>query len=564
MTTTLTNARMGGHLLVDQLRLHGVEQVFCVPGESYLAVLDGLYDSDIDVTVCRQEGGAAMMAEAYGKLQGKPGICMVTRGPGVANAMAGIHIAQQDSTPLIVFVGQVAREMQDREAFQELDYKAVFGSQTKWTCEIQQVDRIPELIARAFHVASSGRPGPVVISLPEDMLCEYSQAKDARPYTITDTAASVEQVQSLHERVLAAKQPIAILGGTRWTSDAVAQFESYAAAMSLPVCAQFRRQTLFSNNHACYVGDLGLGANPDLLAYIRSSDLVILLGGRGSEVPSQSYTLFDIPHGAQELVHVHPDVHELNKVYQANLAINASPSAFIAALAPLASGFSRPSSESLKALRSSYQQWNQPASIRTPGALQMGPIMDYLRKELPDDAILCNGAGNYASWLHRFYNFRRFGTQLAPTSGSMGYGVPAAVSAKRQYPDRTVIALAGDGCFLMHGQEFATAVQYGLNIVVIVIDNQMYGTIRMHQERDYPARPSATMLKNPDFAAYAQAFGGHGERVDTTEQFAPAFERAMKSGKPAIIHCLLDPQAITPTLSLDAIRDQALKQNNSH
>lgn len=558
MTTHTPNtARMGGHLLVDQLRLHGVEQVFCVPGESYLAVLDGLYDSDIKVTVCRQEGGAAMMAEAYGKLQGKPGICMVTRGPGAANAMAGIHIAQQDSTPLIVFVGQVARAMQEREAFQELDYKAVFGSQTKWTCEIKQADRLPELLARAFHIATSGRPGPVVIALPEDMLTEYSLVQDAHPYQLTDTHPAPEQILDLHARIQGAQRPIAILGGSRWNAPAVAQFERYAAAMQLPVSVQFRRQMLCSSAHPTYVGDLGLGANPELIEYIRQADLVLLLGGRFSEVPSQSYTLFDIPTPRQSIVHVHPDVHELNRVYQVELAINASPSALVAALPT-----SLPNTQAratVSALRASYLAWSQPADVHIPGKLQMGRIMEYLRQRLPDDAIICNGAGNYATWVHRFYNFRQFGTQLAPASGSMGYGVPAAVSAQSQYPQRTVVAFAGDGCFLMHGQEFATAVQYDLPIIVIVIDNKMYGTIRMHQERDYPTRPSATSLRNPDFAHYAQAFGGHGEQVHDTDQFPAAFERALQSGKPAIIHCLLDPQAITPSLSLDRIRELALQ-----
>lgn len=549
--------RLGGHILVDQLVAQGVEHVFCVPGESYLAVLDGLHDASINVTVCRQEGGAAMMADAHGKLTGTPGICMVTRGPGASNALAGIHIAQQDSTPLILFVGQIERGMREREAFQEMDYRAVFGTQAKWVTEIDQVERIPEIISRAFHIATSGRPGPVVIALPEDMLVEYAEVADAPRYSVIETAPTAEQMRALEQQLAGAKRPLAILGGSRWSAQAVEQFSQFARQWQLPVAVQFRRQMLFPVDHPCFVGDIGLGSNPQLLNYAKDADLILLVGGRMSEIASQSYTLLSIPVPAQTLVHVHPDSSELNRVYRADLGMQVSPVAFSQAcsgLAPLPNPAWLPT---LEQLRAGYLDWTDPARISHPGKFQMGSVMAYLRETLPNDAIMCNGAGNYATWLHRFHRFTRYGTQLAPTSGSMGYGLPAAVGAKRIAPDRSVICFAGDGCFMMHGQEFATAVQYNLPIIVLVIDNGMYGTIRMHQERSYPGRPSATQLQNPDFAAYAKAFGGHGERVETTEQFAPAFQRALASGKPAILHCLLDPEAITPTTTLQKLRQQA-------
>ena len=557
-THSLPPSRIGGHILVDQLVAQGVKHVFCVPGESYLAVLDGLHDRNIDVTVCRQEGGAAMMAEAHGKLTGEPGICMVTRGPGAANAMAGVHIAIQDSSPMILFVGQIERGMRERDAFQEMDYRAVFGTQAKWVTEIDQVERIPELVSRAFHIATSGRPGPVVIALPEDMLVEAAQVADAPRYSVPETEPAQAQMQALAERLSQARQPVAILGGSRWDAEAIAQFEAFAQKWQLPVAVQFRRQTLFSTQHPCFIGDVGIGGNPKLIQFVKDSDLILMVGGRFSEIPSQSYTVIDLPVPQQHLVHVHPDASELNRVYVADDAINTSPRAFCNTLAALPGAPAQAAwAPALQAMRASYQEWNDPSRITHPGALQMGQVMSYLNKTLPADAIMCNGAGNYATWLHRFYPFTRPATQLAPTSGSMGYGLPAAVGAKRMFPDRTVVCFSGDGCFLMHGQEFATAVQYKLPIVVLLIDNGMYGTIRMHQERDYPGRLSATTLQNPDFAAYANAFGGHGERVESTEEFAPAFERALASGKPAILHCLIDPETITPTTTLSAIRKQA-------
>ena len=553
------NPRTGGQILVGQLVSHGVKHVFCVPGESFLAVLDALVDVNIEVTVCRQEGGAAMMADAHGKLTGQPGICMVTRGPGASNALAGIHIAKQDSTPMIVFVGQIERGMREREAFQEMDYRAVFGQAAKWATEIDDPARIPEILSRAFHVATSGRPGPVVIALPEDMLVELATVPDAPRYEAIDSAPSLGQMADLAKRLSQAKAPVAILGGARWNATAVKQFVEFAERVKLPVAVTFRRQMLFPANSPCFIGDVGIGLNPELLKRVQDADLVLLVGGRMSEMPSQAYTLFDIPVPKQTLVHVHPDSGELGRVYRAAVAINASPIAFAAELSGLATPSATPWAAGTAAMHQSYLNWSDPVPIKTPGALQMGGVMAYLESKLPADAIMTNGAGNFATWLHRFHRFTQFGTQLAPTSGSMGYGLPAAVGAKRVAPDKLVVCFAGDGCFMMHGQEFATAVQYNLPLVVVIIDNGMYGTIRMHQEKHYPGRISATQLKNPDFSAYARAFGGHGERVEKTEEFGPAFDRAVASGLPAIIHCLIDPEAITPTTTISKLRAAAQK-----
>ncbi|GAD21345.1 thiamine pyrophosphate-binding protein [Acidovorax sp. MR-S7] len=559
-SATTAAARTGGQILVQQLIVHGVQQLFCVPGESYLAVLDALHDASIAVTVCRQEGGAAMMAEAQGKLTGRPGICFVTRGPGVTNASAGIHIAHQDSTPLIVFVGQVARGALRREAFQELDYQAVFGTMAKWVVQIDDARRVPELVSRAFHVATSGRPGPVVVALPEDMLSDAVQAADALPYTVPETYPGAPALQELAARLQAAERPVAIVGGSRWSEQAVRDLTAFASAWQLPVYCSFRRQMLFPASHDSYAGDLGLGVNPKLLARIRASDLVLVLGGRLSEIPSQGYELFGIPTPAQPLVHVHADADELGRLYRPAQAIHATPQAMAAALASMLPTAPVRWAAHTEAAHAEYLAWSDPAPIRIPGPLQMGAVMQHLREVLPADAIFCNGAGNFATWVHRFWPFTAYGGQLAPTSGSMGYGLPAGVGAKRLWREREVVVFAGDGDFLMHGQEFATAVQYGLPIIVVLLDNAMYGTIRMHQEREYPGRISATQLKNPDFCAYARAFGGHGERVERTEDFAPALARARASGLPAVLHCLLDPQAITPTGTLDGIRGAALER----
>jgi acetolactate synthase-1/2/3 large subunit len=551
--------RTAAEALVDQLVIHGVRHVFCVPGESYLPVLDALIGRDIAVTVCRQEGGAAMMAEAVGKATGRPGVCFVTRGPGATNASPGIHIARQDSTPLVVFVGQVARDMTEREAFQELDYRAVFGSMTKWATEIDDPARVPEIVSRAFHTAANGRPGPVVVSLPEDMLTERIAVDDAPPFTPIETSPGSDEMAKFAQLFGAARAPILILGGSRWSQDASNRIAQFAQKYALPVCTTFRRLHLFDALHPCYAGDLGIGPNPKLVERIKSADLVVLVGGRMGELPSQSYTLFNIPRPQMTFVHVHPGAEELGRVYSPHLPINATPTAFTAALEHLeiAAG----SRGQADVAHADYLAWTEKPTEQ-PGGVNLGAVMVWLRDNLPTDAILCNGAGNYAAWIHRFFRFRRFGQHVAPTSGSMGYGVPAAVAMKRLYPERQIVCIAGDGDFLMNGQEFATAIQYGLPLVVVIADNGIYGTIRMHQEREYPGRVIATDLRNPDFAAYARAFGGFGVSVERTSDFPAAFKEAQASGKPAIIRLAIDPEAITPVTTLAKIRAKSLAEKN--
>jgi acetolactate synthase-1/2/3 large subunit len=551
------NMRTGGEVLVDQLAVHGVKHVFCVPGESYLAALDAFHDREIALTVCRQEGGAAMMAEAIGKATGRPGVCFVTRGPGATNASPGIHIAKQDSTPLIVFVGQVAREMREREAFQELDYRAVFGTMTKWTTEIGDPARIPEIVSRAFYTATNGRPGPVVIALPEDMLAERVAVADAPPFEPVETWPGLTDITRLQKLLWAAKAPIMILGGSRWSQGAVDAVGRFAERFALPVVTTFRRAHLFDPMNGSYAGDLGIAPTAKIVARIKEADLVIAVGARLGEMATQGYGLFDIPAIATKLVHIHPDAEELGRVYHPHLAINATPTAFAASLEGVQQPAELPWRGTTEELHRDYLAWSE-TPTKVPGAVNLGGIMVWLREHLPADAVICNGAGNFSGWIHRFYRFRRFATQMGPTSGSMGYGVPAAVGIKRAYPDRAVVCVAGDGDFLMNGQEFATAIQYDLPIIIVIADNGMYGTIRMHQEREYPGRTVATALKNPDFAAYARAFGGHGALVERTEDFAAAFEAAAASGRPAIIHLKIDPQGITPSTTLDAIRTKSL------
>ena len=552
--------RTAAQVLIDQLALHGVRHVFCVPGESYIAALDALHDAPIAVTVCRQEGGAAMMAEAVGKITGRPGICFVTRGPGATNAAAGVHIAQQDSSPMILFVGQIARDMREREAFQELDYRAVFGTIAKWATEIDDPARIPELISRAFYVATSGRPGPVVIALPEDMLVERVSVADAPAFVGVETWPGANDMSRLQKLIWAAARPIVLAGGSRWSEAAAAALARFAERFALPVATTFRRAHLMDALHPCYAGDLGIGPNPKLLARIKAADLVLLIGGRLGEMPSQRYTLFDIPAPQQTFVHVHPGTDELGRVYRPHLAINAAPTAFAAALEGLQPPSQIPWGEATKAAHAEFLAWTEkPGAV--PGAVNMGEIVAALRQELPADTFVCNGAGNFSIWVHRYWRYRRYGTQVAPISGSMGYGVPAAVAMKRVHPERSVVAFAGDGDFLMTGQEFATAVQYDLPVLVIVVDNGMYGTIRMHQEREYPGRVCGTELRNPDFAAYARAFGGFGATVERTADFAAALAAAQRSGKPALVHIKVDPEAITPTTTLGAIREKALAEH---
>ena len=550
--------RSGGQILVDQLKIQGVDRVTCVPGESYLAALDAMYDAEIDVLICRHEGGAAMMAEAYGKLTNRPGVCFVTRGPGATNAAHGVHIAQHDSTPMILFIGQVERASLGRGAFQEIDYQQMFGGIAKWVVEILDTRRIPEIIARAFAVSLQGRPGPVVISLPEDILTEMAEVGDAAVIIPARPGLSIVQAQPFEAMLKAAQRPVFILGGSCWSDEGCAAMAEVAQKWRVPVVTEFRRNALFPAEHPCFAGDLGFGPDPKLTRRVRDADLVVLLGARLAEVPSQSYTLLGIPgdkdwpRPKQKLVHVFPDAAEIGKVYPPALGIVCAPDAFAGSLTRLKPPLDPAWARETENAHLDYLAWSTlPAKI--PGDFQYGEVMVALRDSLPADTITCNGAGNYAIWLHRHWRYSQPRTQIAPTSGSVGYSVPAGVMAKRQCPDRTVVVFAGDGCFLMHGNEFATAVQYGIPVIILVIDNGMYGTIRMHQERDYPHRVIGTDLKNPDFAALARAFGGHGESVRTTAEFMPAFERARASGKPAILHCFLDPQAITPARTLDQI-----------
>lgn len=544
--------RTGGQLIVEALKANGVSRVSCVPGESYLAVLDALYESGIETVVCRQEGGAAMMADTWGRLTGEPGICMVTRGPGATNASAGLHIARQDSIPMILFIGQVQREAREREAFQEVEYRRAFTEFAKWVGEIDDARRIPEFVTRAFAVATSGRPGPVVLTLPEDMLVEEVEAPKVKPYTPVEAHPGPSQMAAFAKMLGEAKRPVFIIGGTRWSEESVAGFKAFAENNKLPVGCSFRRQMLFDHLSPSYAGDVGIGINPALAKEIKEADLVVLLGGRLSEMPSSGYTLLDIPYPSQKLVHIYPEAEELGRVYRPDLAICAAPDDFVAALSSLTLS-ANAWADRTAAMHAAYLTWSTPPKTG-PGAVQMGPIMDWIEANVPEDAIFTNGAGNYATWVHRFHRFRRFNTQSAPTSGSMGYGLPAAVAAKHLFPEREVICFAGDGCFMMHGQEFITAVRYGLPIITVLVNNGTYGTIRMHQEREYPGRVSGTDLVNPDFNAFAKAYGGHGETVERTQDFAAAFERARASGKPAIIEVKLDAEAITPTRTLTQIR----------
>jgi acetolactate synthase-1/2/3 large subunit len=559
--TITNNMRTAAEVLVDQLIIHGVRHAFCVPGESYLAVLDAFHDRDIAVTVCRQEGGAAMMAEAVGKATGRPGVCFVTRGPGATNASPGIHIAQQDSTPMILFVGQVARRMRGREAFQEVDYRAVFGTMTKWTTEIDDPSRVSEIVSHAFHIAANGRPGPVVVALPEDMLTERVAVGDGLPYRLVEASPGHGDIEEFAALLAKAERPMMLIGGSRWSEPGCAAMARFAERFAVPVATTFRRAHLFDALHPSYAGDLGIGPNPKLVARVKAADLLVLVGGRLSEMQSQGYTLIDIPTPQMTFVHVHPGVEELGRVYRPHLGINATPAAFARAVAELDPPARPRWDGAAKTAHEDYLAWTE-TPTEVPGGVNFGAIVAWLRDHLRDDAMICNGAGNYSTWVHRFYRHRKFATQFAPMAGSMGYGVPAAVGVKRLYPDRTVVVFSGDGDFLMNGQDFATAVQFEAPIIVIVADNGLYGTIRMHQERHYPGRLSATQLRNPDFAAYARAFGGFGVTVEKTADFPAAFQAAERSGLPAIIHLKVDPEAITPTTTLAKIRETALAQRN--
>ncbi len=550
--------RHGGRILADALVAQGVRMAFGVPGESYLPVLDGLHDlrDRLRFVVCRQEGGASYMAEAYGKLTGEPGVLLVTRGPGASNGAIGVHTGFQDSTPMVVFIGQVGNEFAEREAFQEMDYRRMYGQMAKWVAQIDRVERIPEYVSHAFHTAMAGRPGPVVLALPEDTLFAEAAVADVPRHHVVRPSASSTEISQLENLLKGARKPFVILGGGGWTGEACRKLQAWMEQAGLPAGTSFRSQDLFDNRSPSYAGDVGIGINPKLAQRVKDADVLLVIGARLGEMTTGAYTLVEAPVPRQTLIHVHAGAEELGRVYRPALAINSGYPQFVDALSSVNLQNSRWKEDTAKA-RQEYLDWSEPRPM--PGALQYGQLIRWLSDRLPEDTIVAGGAGNFAGWLHRHFRYKGFRTQLGPTNGSMGYGYPAAVAAKLAQPERNVIAVCGDGDFLMNGQEIATAAQHGAAFVALVVNNGLYGTIRMHQEREYPGRVFGTELKNPDFAAYARAFGGHGEIVARTEEFAPAFERAEASGKPAIIELKIDPDAITPATTLSAIREKALK-----
>jgi len=545
--------RSGGRILVDALRLHGIDRLFCVPGESYLDVLDALYDTpEIAVVVAKHEGAAANMAEADGKLTGRPGICFVTRGPGATHASVGVHTASQDSTPMILFVGQVQRDVRGREAFQEVEFRQMFAPLAKWVAEIESADRIPEYVLRAFQTATAGRPGPVVLALPEDVLAEESSAADTQPFRAVQTAPPDADLALVRAELERATQPLLIVGGSCWSDEGCAALARFAEANALPVLASFRRQDLIDNDHACYAGHLSLGMPPHLQQRLKTADLIVALGTRLGDIDTMTYSLLRPPRLAARLVHVHPDPAELNRVYQADVAIAASPSLAavgLAALEPIAAPRWRAWTESA---RQEYEKFIKVPEAGPRRGVDLAVVIRHLAAHLPPNAIVANGAGNFTVWVHRFFTYRQPHTELAPTSGSMGYGFPASIAASLRHPDRVTVCVAGDGDFLMYPQELATAAQYGARVIVLIANNGLYGTIRMHQDRRFPGRISATELEGPDFVALAESFGAHAERVETTDAFASAFERACSAGRSAVLELVMDPRQITPDRRLSA------------
>jgi acetolactate synthase-1/2/3 large subunit len=543
--------RTGGRILVDQLELNGVELAFCLPGESFLPALDALYDSRIRLVSCRHEQGAANAAEAYGKLTGRPGICFVTRGPGATQAAVGVHTARQDSTPMLLLVGQVPRAFRGREAWQEIDYARTFDGIAKAAWEVDSADRMPEHVARAFSLALSGRPGPVVLSLPEDVLAETTAAADGAPVAIEHAGPRPEDLGRLGELLASAERPLVVVGEGGWTAETGADVLAFCEASELPVACAFRCQDFVDNRSRSYVGVLGVAMDDRLAARLRDADLVLAVGGRLGEVPTRRYTLLEPPRPRQTLIRVHPDPDELGFVYEPHLAIVSSLAAFAAALRDV--GAVAPCwREWTHAARADYE-----ANLRhepMEGPVDLGEVMAFLRRRLPGDTVQTCGAGNFTVWAHRFAEFSEFGTQACPRSGSMGYGVAAAIAAKLVHPDRIALCFTGDGDFVMSSPEFATAVQHELPIVVLLVNNGMYATIRMHQERQFPGRVIGTDLRNPDFPALARAYGGFGERVELTADFEAAFERALASGKPALLELPVDPERISPRITLSGLR----------
>jgi acetolactate synthase-1/2/3 large subunit len=553
-----SNLRTGGQVLVDALKLHGVDTVYCVPGESFLAVLDALHDAKdtIRTLSCRQEGGAANMAEAHGKLTGRPGVLFVTRAPGACNAAVGVHTARQDSTPMVVFIGQIASDQAEREAFQELDYRQFYGPLCKWAAQIDAPERIPELVSQAFHRACSGRPGPVALALPEDMLRTQVQVEDAGAYRAARPGASAQALARMCEMLAASKRPLMIVGGGGWTEQACADIVAFAEANDLPVGASFRCQDRFDNTHANYVGDIGIDNNPKLGQRVRDADLILAVGPRLGGVTTQGYTLLSPPRSRQTLIHVYPDPDELGRVYQTDLPVCAGMPEFAHDAAALPPIDSSARSAWTREARADYLDNLRPNS-GLPDTLDLAAVIAHLNEVLPPQAILTTDAGNFSAWMQRFYQYRRFPTQLGPTSGAMGYGIPAAIAARLVFPDRPVVGFCGDGGCLMTGQEIATAVHYGIDPIILVVNNDMYGTIRMHQERDYPGRVLGTALTNPEFAVWAKSFGAFGELVRRTDEFPGAFERARSAKRIAVLELRIDPELITTRTTLSAIREAA-------
>ncbi len=551
------NTHTGGQILIDQLHTHGVTAVFCVPGESYLAALDAFHDTPhIRLISCRHEEGAGFMAEAWGKLTGNPGVAFVTRGPGACNVSIAVHTAFQDSSPMILFVGQAERSSLGREAFQEVDVKGMFGWTAKWAGEIQSIERIPELVSRAFHIATSGRPGPVVLSLPEDMLTDCGVVDVVKRYNPVRIAPDPRDLRALHEQLVSARQPLMIVGGGGWNEQASSDIVAFAESYRLPTCCTFRCQDIFDNTHDLYIGDLGYALDPALRARVRQADLLIAVGTRLGEVTTGNYINIKPPRSTQKLVHVYPGIEELGRVFQPDLSINSSMVEFAAAarlLPPIddISWYSWKNGARLDYLRSLEP-------VHCPGNVDMYQVVKTLAARMPKDTIITTDAGNFSGWPQRFFQFQQYRAQLGPTNGAMGYGVPAALAAKVAKPDRETVCFVGDGGFLMTGQELATAMHYGLNPIILVINNGLYGTIRMHQEREYPGRITGTELTNPNFAEMAKAFGAFGATVTRTEDFALALEEALSSKCAAVIDLRIDPEAISTRLSLTDVRTAAL------
>ena len=553
----IANTRTGGKVLVDALRIHGVDTAFCVAGESYLEVLNALYDhqQEIKVVTCRHEAGATNMAEAYGKLTGRPGVAMVTRGPGACHGSIGAHTAFQDSTPMVILIGQVARDQMDREAFQEIDYRRMYGQLAKWVAQIESADRIPEYMARAFATATSGRPGPVVLALPEDMLRDRVAVPDANPYQVVRAAPAPADMEQLRGMLAEATEPVIVVGGGGWTEQACADMVAFAEANDIPVCCSFRRLDIFDNSSRCFAGDLSTNPAPKLLKAVREADLLLVVGARLGEITTQGYTLMEVPQPQRTLIHVHASAEELGRVFQPTLGIQSGMPQFAAALRELDEVGGR-WGEWVRSARDGYLEWSAPREYG--GELDLGVCMEELKDRLSDDSIVTVDAGNFSGWAMRFLPFTQYRTFAGPTSGAMGYAVPAAVAASITFPNRLVVGFAGDGGFMMSAQEILTARQYGAKPIFLVFNNGMYGTIRAHQERHHTGRYIAVDLTNPEFAALATAYGVHGETVSKTEEFGPALDRAIKTGKPAVIDIRMDPEIISTTTTLTKMREAAL------